>query len=83
MTGGAGVGAGGVAGAGAGEADEAPLALGELAQLTVSNEPESYDVHAANKESFRKTWNAKYTLRSHFDGVCTYSTNARLGAFEW
>lgn len=22
-----------------------------------------------NKESFRKTWNAKYTLRSHFDGV--------------
>jgi WD40 repeat protein len=22
-----------------------------------------------NKETFRKTWNAKYTLRSHFDGV--------------
>ncbi|XP_047019264.1 striatin-3 isoform X1 [Helicoverpa armigera] len=61
------VGAG--AGAGAGEADEEPLALGELAQLTVSNEPEAYDVASANKESFRKTWNAKYTLRSHFDGV--------------
>ncbi|XP_026732523.1 striatin-3 [Trichoplusia ni] len=57
------------AGAGAGEADEEPLALGELAQLTVSNEPEAYDVASANKESFRKTWNAKYTLRSHFDGV--------------
>lgn len=55
--------------AGAGEADEEPLALGELAQLTVSNEPEAYDVASANKESFRKTWNAKYTLRSHFDGV--------------
>ncbi|XP_053612915.1 striatin-3 [Plodia interpunctella] len=54
---------------GAGEADEEPLALGELAQLTVSNEPEAYDVASANKESFRKTWNAKYTLRSHFDGV--------------
>ncbi|XP_073949572.1 connector of kinase to AP-1 isoform X2 [Choristoneura fumiferana] len=56
-------------GGGGGEADEEPLALGELAQLTVSNEPEAYDVAGANKESFRKTWNAKYTLRSHFDGV--------------
>ncbi|KAL4716374.1 hypothetical protein ACJJTC_006736 [Scirpophaga incertulas] len=53
----------------AGETDEEPLALGELAQLTVSNEPEAYDVASSNKESFRKTWNAKYTLRSHFDGV--------------
>jgi len=45
------------------------LGLGELAQLTVNNEAEvSYDV-SVNKESFRKTWNAKYTLRSHFDGV--------------
>ncbi|KAM3963718.1 connector of kinase to AP-1 isoform 2-T2 [Aphomia sociella] len=62
---------GGVSSAGGagGEADEEPLALGELAQLTVSNEPEAYDVASANKESFRKTWNAKYTLRSHFDGV--------------
>ncbi|XP_026315637.1 striatin-3 isoform X2 [Hyposmocoma kahamanoa] len=63
------VGGGGGATGGAGEADEEPLALGELAQLTVSNEPEAYDVNSANKESFRKTWNAKYTLRSHFDGV--------------
>lgn len=62
-------GGGGGAAGGAGEADEEPLALGELAQLTVSNEPEAYDVNSANKESFRKTWNAKYTLRSHFDGV--------------
>ncbi|CAH0406892.1 unnamed protein product [Chilo suppressalis] len=63
-------GAGGSAPAGVGaETDEEPLALGELAQLTVSNEPEAYDVASANKESFRKTWNAKYTLRSHFDGV--------------
>lgn len=61
---------GGAGGAGGGgEADEKPLALGELAQLTVSNESEGYDVASASKESFRKTWNAKYTLRSHFDGV--------------
>lgn len=58
-------------GCGGGEADEEPLALGELAQLTVSNEPEAYDVAGGSKESFRKTWNAKYTLRSHFDGVTT------------
>lgn len=23
----------------------------------------------SNKDAFRKTWNHKYTLRSHFDGV--------------
>ncbi|XP_041355161.1 striatin-3-like isoform X3 [Gigantopelta aegis] len=52
--------------------DEA-LGLGELAGLTVTNEADpmsnmSYDI-SAPKEVFRKTWNAKYTLRSHFDGV--------------
>lgn len=48
---------------------EAPLGLGELAGLTVNNEADStYDISSA-KEAFRKTWNAKYTLRSHFDGV--------------
>ncbi|KAK3093263.1 hypothetical protein FSP39_013411 [Pinctada imbricata] len=55
------------------EAIEAALGLGglgELADLTVSNEadPLTYDI-SAPKEVFRKTWNAKYTLRSHFDGV--------------
>lgn len=45
------------------------LGLGELAQLTVNNDAEAtYDI-TTNKEAFRKTWNAKYTLRSHFDGV--------------
>uniref|UniRef100_T1IWN9 Striatin N-terminal domain-containing protein n=1 Tax=Strigamia maritima TaxID=126957 RepID=T1IWN9_STRMM len=44
-------------------------ALGDLARLTVNNEADmSYDI-PANKEAYRKTWNAKYTLRSHFDGV--------------
>lgn len=47
---------------------DSSLRLGELAQLTVNNDAEStYDI--TSKEAFRKTWNAKYTLRSHFDGV--------------
>uniref|UniRef100_A0A131YUX5 Cell cycle nuclear protein n=2 Tax=Rhipicephalus TaxID=426455 RepID=A0A131YUX5_RHIAP len=51
------------------DAIDSTLGLGELAGLTVNNEAESsYDI-SATKESFRKTWNAKYTLRSHFDGV--------------
>ncbi|XP_072169323.1 striatin-3-like isoform X1 [Diadema setosum] len=46
------------------------LGLGELAGLTITNEADvlSYDI-SANKETFRKTWNPKFTLRSHFDGV--------------
>lgn len=53
---------------------DASLGLGELAQLTVNNDSEgSYDSNAkdgtAGGAGYRKTWNAKYTLRSHFDGV--------------
>ncbi|KAM6940232.1 striatin-like [Xenentodon cancila] len=56
-----------------GRADEAvsnELGLGELAGLTVANEAESvaYDI-ANNKDALRKTWNPKFTLRSHFDSV--------------
>ncbi|XP_066550826.1 striatin-3 isoform X2 [Amia ocellicauda] len=48
---------------------ESVLGLGDLADLTVSNDADySYDL-PANKDAFRKTWNPKYTLRSHFDGV--------------
>ncbi|XP_039284880.1 striatin-3 isoform X2 [Nilaparvata lugens] len=50
--------------------EEGSLGLGELAQLTVNNEAEAaYTTYDMKKESYRKTWNAKYTLRSHFDGV--------------
>lgn len=49
---------------------DSSMGLGELAQLTVNNEAEStYDVGNVTDASYRKTWNAKYTLRSHFDGV--------------
>ncbi|XP_054261722.1 striatin-3 isoform X1 [Macrosteles quadrilineatus] len=54
---------------GIGIISEGTLGLGELARLTVNNEAEAaYDLQST-KESLRKTWNAKYTLRSHFDGV--------------
>uniref|UniRef100_A0AAR2JY75 Striatin-3 n=1 Tax=Pygocentrus nattereri TaxID=42514 RepID=A0AAR2JY75_PYGNA len=49
---------------------ESVLGLGDLADLTVSNDEADYSYDMpANKDAFRKTWNAKYTLRSHFDGV--------------
>jgi WD40 repeat protein len=44
------------------------LELGELEQLTITNDNESScDMNTPSQ--IRKTWNAKYTLRSHFDGV--------------
>ncbi|XP_043489140.1 striatin-4 isoform X1 [Polistes fuscatus] len=52
------------------EEGDSTLELGELEQLCVNNEAEvSYDMVTTTKETFRKTWNAKYTLRSHFDAV--------------
>ncbi|RXM35133.1 Striatin [Acipenser ruthenus] len=52
------------------EAMESELGLGELAGLTVANEADSltYDI-SNNKDALRKTWNPKFTLRSHFDGI--------------
>ncbi|XP_077394937.1 striatin-3 [Festucalex cinctus] len=50
---------------------ESMLGLGDLADLTVANDDVdfSYDLASNQESSFRKTWNPKYTLRSHFDGV--------------
>ncbi|XP_027027950.2 striatin-3 isoform X1 [Tachysurus fulvidraco] len=49
---------------------ESVLGLGDLADLTVSNDDADYGYDlSASKDAFRKTWNPKYTLRSHFDGV--------------
>uniref|UniRef100_A0A7N6FAW0 Striatin-3 n=1 Tax=Anabas testudineus TaxID=64144 RepID=A0A7N6FAW0_ANATE len=45
---------------------ESVLGLGDLADLTVTNDETDYSY---DESSFRKTWNPKYTLRSHFDGV--------------
>uniref|UniRef100_A0A3Q3K1W6 Striatin-3 n=1 Tax=Monopterus albus TaxID=43700 RepID=A0A3Q3K1W6_MONAL len=50
---------------------ESVLGLGDLADLTVANDETdyNYDLPSNKESSFRKTWNPKYTLRSHFDGV--------------
>uniref|UniRef100_A0A8C6U7L0 Striatin, calmodulin binding protein 4 n=1 Tax=Neogobius melanostomus TaxID=47308 RepID=A0A8C6U7L0_9GOBI len=43
--------------------------LGELADLTVANDNDlSLDMHD-NREEFKKTWNPRFTLRSHFDAI--------------
>uniref|UniRef100_A0A4W5MZZ5 Striatin n=1 Tax=Hucho hucho TaxID=62062 RepID=A0A4W5MZZ5_9TELE len=52
------------------EVAESELGLGELAGLTVANEADSlaYDV-TNSQDALRKTWNPKFTLRSHFDSI--------------
>ncbi|XP_067115223.1 striatin isoform X1 [Osmerus mordax] len=52
------------------EAAESELGLGELAGLTTANEADSlaYDI-GNNQDTLRKTWNPKFTLRSHFDSI--------------
>ncbi|KAJ8360051.1 hypothetical protein SKAU_G00165760 [Synaphobranchus kaupii] len=52
------------------EVMETEMGLGELAGLTVANEADSlaYDI-TNSKDALRKTWNPKFTLRSHFDGI--------------
>ncbi|XP_064408669.1 striatin-4 [Latimeria chalumnae] len=45
------------------------VSLGELADLTVTNDNDiSFDAQDA-RDAFKKTWNPKFTLRSHFDGI--------------
>uniref|UniRef100_A0A674P874 Striatin, calmodulin binding protein n=2 Tax=Takifugu rubripes TaxID=31033 RepID=A0A674P874_TAKRU len=54
-----------------GRVDEAvsnEFGLGELARITVANEVDNLTFEN-NKDALRKTWNPKFTLRSHFDSV--------------
>ncbi|NP_001296588.1 striatin-3-like [Hydra vulgaris] len=50
---------------GVSDVTEVAMGLGDLADLSVSNELGNLD----SKDDMRKTWGPKYTLRSHFDGV--------------
>ncbi|XP_041090595.1 striatin-4-like [Polyodon spathula] len=43
--------------------------LGELADLTVANDNDLTIDLQDSREEFKKTWNARFTLRSHFDGI--------------
>ncbi|XP_029474998.1 striatin-4 isoform X2 [Rhinatrema bivittatum] len=45
------------------------VSLGELADLTVMNENDLSCDLLDGKDAFKKTWNAKFTLRSHYDGI--------------
>uniref|UniRef100_A0A3Q2UJE6 Striatin 4 n=1 Tax=Fundulus heteroclitus TaxID=8078 RepID=A0A3Q2UJE6_FUNHE len=43
--------------------------LGELADLTVANDNELSIDMQDNRDDFKKTWNPRFTLRSHFDAI--------------
>ncbi|XP_049323351.1 striatin-4 isoform X1 [Astyanax mexicanus] len=43
--------------------------LGELADLTVANDNEVTNDLQDSREEFKKTWNPRFTLRSHFDAI--------------
>lgn len=43
--------------------------LGELADLTVANDNDLSMDMQDNREEFKKTWNSRFTLRSHFDAI--------------
>uniref|UniRef100_A0A6Q2XLY7 Striatin N-terminal domain-containing protein n=1 Tax=Esox lucius TaxID=8010 RepID=A0A6Q2XLY7_ESOLU len=43
--------------------------LGELADLTVANDNDLTVDLQDNQEEFKKTWNPRFTLRSHFDAI--------------
>uniref|UniRef100_A0A3Q3WFP6 Striatin N-terminal domain-containing protein n=1 Tax=Mola mola TaxID=94237 RepID=A0A3Q3WFP6_MOLML len=43
--------------------------LGELADLTVANDNDLSMDMQDNREDFKKTWNPRFTLRSHFDAI--------------
>ncbi|XP_015279596.1 PREDICTED: striatin-4 [Gekko japonicus] len=45
------------------------VSLGDLADLTVTNDNELSCDLSDSKDSFKKTWNPKFTLRSHYDGI--------------
>uniref|UniRef100_A0A7N8X9N6 Striatin, calmodulin binding protein 4 n=1 Tax=Mastacembelus armatus TaxID=205130 RepID=A0A7N8X9N6_9TELE len=43
--------------------------LGELADLTVANDNDLSIDMQDSREEFKKTWNPRFTLRSHFDAI--------------
>ncbi|XP_061536169.1 striatin-like isoform X1 [Phycodurus eques] len=52
------------------EAVPSELGLGELAGLTVANDTDGLTYQmGSSQDALMKTWNAKFTLRSHFDAL--------------
>ncbi|XP_055993049.1 striatin-4 isoform X1 [Sorex fumeus] len=62
------------------------VSLGDLADLTVSNDNDLSCDLSDSKDAFKKTWNPKFTLRSHYDGIRAlafhHSQSALLTASE-
>ncbi|XP_072464178.1 striatin-4 isoform X2 [Notamacropus eugenii] len=62
------------------------VSLGDLADLTVSNDNDLSCDLSDSKDAFKKTWNPKFTLRSHYDGIRSlafhHSESALLTASE-
>ncbi|KAK2490065.1 hypothetical protein MC885_009343 [Smutsia gigantea] len=62
------------------------VSLGDLADLTVTNDNDLSCDLSDSKDAFKKTWNPKFTLRSHYDGVRSlafhHSQSALLTASE-
>lgn len=53
------------------------VSLGDLADLTVTNDNDLSCDLSDSKDAFKKTWNPKFTLRSHYDGIRSWlSTTA-------
>lgn len=62
------------------------VSLGDLADLTVTNDNDLSCDLSDSKDAFKKTWNPKFTLRSHYDGIRSlafhHSQSALLTASE-
>ncbi|OWK15697.1 hypothetical protein Celaphus_00004643 [Cervus elaphus hippelaphus] len=62
------------------------VSLGDLADLTVTNDDDLSCDLSDSKDAFKKTWNPKFTLRSHYDGIRSlafhHSQSALLTASE-
>ncbi|XP_012373049.2 striatin-4, partial [Octodon degus] len=52
------------------------VSLGDLADLTVTNDNDLSCDLSDSKDAFKKTWNPKFTLRSHYDGIRSLAFNS-------
>ena len=62
------------------------MSLGDLADLTVTNDNDRSCDLSDSKDAFKKTWNPRFTVRSQYDGIRSlafhHSQSALLTASE-
>ncbi|XP_028920810.1 striatin-4 [Ornithorhynchus anatinus] len=56
------------------------VSLGDLADLTVTNDNDLSCDLSDSRDALKKTWNPKFTLRSHYDGVRALAFHHREAA---